>query len=271
LFPGESEINIVKEEWKAAFGGRGFRLSFLLMLLTMVAYSLPLYLLEREYGEGWPNAFQLAVEPIFFGGVILVFPFCGVMAHALSQVTEIQTGFLPMKVIRGGVSRIALHKAVAASLAGGLAPMLAFVAALILWHLLGTPIDPSQYPHHEIFFSEGVLYQNWYHRLYGLPMYASLALGMFLTGIVWAVIGLAAATWLPDKLFATVFVNVVYTVWMFNFPRQLFDIPMATPEALFNDGLTAPMAVNALLCNGVAVSIAYWVYWAGMKRRFGRA
>lgn len=262
----------MKQEIKSAFSGRGFFLASLLMFLCFLGYTLPGFLYSQDWGPGSPNAFTLVVGSIFFGGVILIFPICATMTYANTQVEEIRTSFVYWKAMRSSVWRISLHKAVASALSGAVATMVPFVIHAILWNLLAVPIDPVAYPSaHELTFAPGVFYNEWYTIHHALPVYVSMSIGMFICGAVWGVIALAVGVWLPDKLMTVTVTTGIYILWVYNFPYLLFKVRFPPPNALFNDGLTPEILVQALISNAVVLVAAMSIYYAGMKRRLQNA
>ena len=247
--------------------GKGFLFAFLTMFICMLLSIVPEWIVSADWGEYRPDALRLVVGSIFFGGVMLILPFCATLPHAIGQVDEVQSSFLYWRALRGSLRRIAGHKILSTALSGGLCVMLAFVVNVLVWNLIATPIDPITYPQHEQGFSKGVLYSEWYGVMYGAPMYASMSIGIFLCGSLWAVVGLAVAGWLPDKLLVMTIPVGIYFLWLYNLPRWLFGVSIPSPSALYNDGLTAEVLISALCSTGISFAAAVVTYYIGLKRR----
>lgn len=91
----------MKEELKSAFFSKRFLLAFGLMLSCFLGYSLPTWIFSADWGDEFrEGALQLSVGGIFFGGSMLLLPFCAGVTYAISQVDEVRTSFLEWKAIR---------------------------------------------------------------------------------------------------------------------------------------------------------------------------
>ena len=257
----------MREELKRALLGKGFLFSFLAMFVCIWMRILPDWLVSADWGEYRPDALHLVVGSIFFGGIMLILPFCATLTHAVSNVDEIQTSFIYWKALRSPLQRIARQKLISTALSGGLCVMLPFVLNIVIWNIVAVPIDPIAYPQHEQIFYEGVLYNDWYGVMHGLPMYTSMSLGIFLNGALWALVGLAVSVWLPDKLLVMTMPIGIYFLWMRDLPNRLFGVTIPHPSDLFNDGLTMEVLVQALIATGVSLLLAIAVYYTGLKRR----
>lgn len=257
----------MREELKMALLGKRFVFAFLAMFVCIWMRILPDWLVSADWGDYRPDALHLVIGSIFFGGVMLVLPFCATLPHAISNVDEVQTSFLYWKAMRSPLRKLARLKIISTALSCGLCVMLPFVINIVIWNIVAVPIDPITYPQHEQMFSDGVLYNDWYGVMYGLPMYISTSLGIFLNGALWALVGLAVSVWLPDKLLVMTIPVGVYFLWLYNLPRWMFGVTIPHPSSLFNDGLTLEVLVQGLIATGVSLVLAIAAYYAGLKRR----
>ena len=141
------------EEIKSIFKSRNYWMAFAISFLTLLGYSLSSWLNAVSVGESMEyreSALSLSVGGIFFGGFMLLFPFCASVAHATSQVDELQSGMARWRVMRGSVARYVGVKAAASMLAAFRSGILVsailrtssllMVATLVL---LGTPEPDS--------------------------------------------------------------------------------------------------------------------------------
>lgn len=108
------------EEIKSIFKSRNYWMAFAISFLTLLGYSLSSWLNAISVGESMEyreSALSLSVGGIFFGGFMLLFPFCASVAHATSQVDELRSGMARWRVMRGSVARYVGVKAAASMLA----------------------------------------------------------------------------------------------------------------------------------------------------------
>lgn len=258
----------MKEELKLAFGNRRMWLSFGIMLLCFLGMSVPNWLDSADWGELYrPTAFEQSLIGIFFGGVMLVMPFCASFPYATSIVEEMRTNYFQWKVMRTGIRRCARNKALAVALSGAVAVTAAYVLNAVLWHMIAMPYDPLTYPNHKIYFAEAVIWHAWDEIFYGVPILGWIGCGIFLVSGIWAFFGLTAAVWIPDKVLCTVIPVCIYHLWMAGFTWFLFGFRSVTPEALFNDGLTMDRLIQSLIAYGVMLPAAYSLYLLGVERR----
>ena len=119
----------MSEEIKSIFKSRNYWMAFAISFLTLLGYSLSSWLNAISVGESMEyreSALSLSVGGIFFGGFMLLFPFCASVAHATSQVDELRSGMARWRVMRGSVARYVGVKAAASMLAAALATTSAF-------------------------------------------------------------------------------------------------------------------------------------------------
>ena len=258
----------MKRELKRAFLSPYFLCSFGLLFLCFQGYPIPSWFatlwLEPEFRE---SAFQLSIGPIFFGSVMLIMPFCASVSHAFSQVEEIQSSMMHWRVLRSSVKRYASVKIIASALSAACSTSLAFIVNAVMWNLIAIPVDPIRYPSHEIGWGETCLYRKWYLIAHGLPVYAQIAIGIAFSAAIWAVVTLAVAAWIPDRLLAVSVPASIYYLWHLQLPRILFGVDIPHPGTLYNDALTIESALECIAVYAVVFLISLLVYWAGLRRR----
>lgn len=102
----------MKEELKSAFFSWRFVLAFGFMLTCFLGYSVPTWVFSADWGDEFrEGALQLSIGGIFFGGAMLLLPFCASVSHAISQVDEIRTSFLNWKIIRSSIRKYEIGRA----------------------------------------------------------------------------------------------------------------------------------------------------------------
>lgn len=142
----------MSEEIKSIFKSRNYWMAFAISFLTLLGYSLSSWLNAISVGESMEyreSALSLSVGGIFFGGFMLLFPFCASVAHATSQVDELRSGMARWRVMRGSVARYVGVKAAASMLAAALATTSAFALHAVIWNGIALPCDPAAY---DLFF-----------------------------------------------------------------------------------------------------------------------
>jgi hypothetical protein len=259
----------MKKELKRAFTSSMFFLSFFVFFLTLQGYALPTFInnLVNEPLEIRESALTLTLGGIFFGGAILLQPFCSPMAHAISQVDDLRSGILRWSVLRSSVVNYVARKAIVTFLSASLAIGGAFAIHSLLWNVLALPYNPLAYPNHEVPFAEETLFYAWSHIAYALPIYLQIMLGLAFSAGVWSVTALAAAVWVPDKLLAVTIPACIYQLWSGGLSYYLFGVRLISPSTLFNDWQTPERVKQALIAYGVLLVISLAVYYAGVKRR----
>lgn len=260
------------EELKRAFCSRLFWISFLIMLLCFAGYSIPSWLLagevELEYKE---SALQLSIGAIFFGSIMMFMPFCAAVSHAVSQVDDIHTSTLQWQTIRSSIKKYACIKMATSSLAAACSTAGAFVMHALICNIVALPVDPGRYQGHEIGFLDTCLYAGWYKVAYGLPMYTEMAIGIAFSAAVWAVVALAVAVWVPDRLLVVSIPACFYYIWHLQLPYYLFGVNIPHPGTLYNDALTAESAMQCIVAYGVVLLVSIPIYWVGLRRRMSDA
>ena len=259
----------MRKELKRAFTSPMFFLSTLVFFLTLQGYALPVYLnnLANEPLELRESALTLSLGGIFFGGAILLQPFCSPTTHAISQVDDLRSGIMRWSVLRGSVGSYTARKAFVSFLAAAAAIGGAFAIHFLLWNLLALPYDPIAYPNHEVPFMEDTLFFAWVSVAHALPIYLHITLGLALSAGVWSIVALAAAVWVPDKLLAVTIPACIYQLWSGSLSFHLTGVRLISPATLFNDGQTPERVKQALIAYGALLAISLIVYYAGIRRR----
>lgn len=257
----------MKEELKSAFFSWRFVVAFGLMLTCFLGYSLPTWIFSADWGEFREGALQLSVGGIFFGGSMLLLPFCASVPYAISQVDEIRTSFLDWKVIRGSVGKYARQKVVATMLSAAVATGLAFALHAFVWNTVAYPYDLVAHPYQEVPFSPKCIYSQWTDIFYAFPIYAWMTGGIAFCAAVWSVTALAVSVWVPDKLLTIIIPVCLYHLWSCRIFYHLFGIDVPHPGALYNDALTVERVWQSIVMYSLLLMISLILYLLGLRRR----
>lgn len=258
----------MRQEIRRALSSPCFLFSFAFMFACFLGYSLPSWVcsgwLEIEYRE---SAFQLSLGAIFFGGVMMLMPFCAAVSHAVSQVEELQSGVARWRALRGSLRRYAAVKMASSALSAACSTALAFVLHAVLWNIIALPVDPVRYPGHEIGFAETCVFSRWYLIAHGLPAYIEITAGIAFSAAVWAIVALAVAVWIPDGLLVVSVPACIYYMWHLQLPTILFGVQIQHPGTLYNDMLTLQSALECIGAYAVVLAASAGLYLAGLRRR----
>lgn len=262
----------MRAELRRAFTSPGFWGAALVMFFCLQGYALPVYLSQAHGIHSEPvalreSALALSLGGIFFGGMILLLPFCSSLAYAGSQVDDIRTGFLSLDLLRSSFQGYACRKVITAFVCAFAAAFGAFIAHASLWHLIAVPYDPVRYPNHEIPFWEESYFHQWAQVAHGWPIILNIGFGLAFTSGVWSVVALAAAAWVPDKLLVCVIPACLNKLWSANLAFYLFGVWLPSPDALFNDAQTVTGDLRCLVAFAIVLALAVMGYGAGLKRR----
>lgn len=258
----------MRQEIKNAFANNRFWIAILTMLLCFLGFSLPEWMVRCGQGDQmYMSAFGQSFAPIFFGGAMLMMPFCASIPHAASQVDEIRTNFLYEKGIRCNVNKYALYKMSAAVLSGAVAMGVASLLHSVIWNIVAGVYDPIAWPDTEVFFNETTIYYQLKDFPYAWPAYLHAAMGFAISGALWAMVGLSCAVWIPDTLLTITVPVILYYFWWYRLIGRVTGIRFPRPAALYNDGQTWADYWQALLFYAVLFVISYMIYWLGLKRR----
>ncbi|MEG2266288.1 MAG: hypothetical protein RSC68_18390 [Acinetobacter sp.] len=262
----------MKAELKRGFTSPLFFLSMAVLFLCLQGYSLPSYC-NQWFGEGIEplelrqSALSMTLGGIFFGGMLLLLPFCASMAYATIQVDDLRSSLMKWSVLRSSIRCYAARKITVAFLCGAIAAGLAFSIHASLWHLLTLPYDPLMYPNHEIGFWQDSFFLEWSTISNGLPMIIEIAFGLALTAGIWSVVALAVSIWVPDKLLVVIIPASIFKLWSANLSYYLFGFRLPSPDTLFNDAQTVQGDLQCLVAYSVLLLLAITVYFIGLKRR----
>lgn len=257
---------MLRQELRIIIRGRNFWIATMVMFLCFCGFSVPYWVAYDLPIAYMPSALHLSVGGIFFGGVMLLIPFCSAFVCVENQSDEVCTSFFQWTVFRCSCVKYSACKLSAAMLGGAIAVMLAFAVHALMWHFIALPYNPVEYPEHA-FFSEGTLYYLWQQKQYAWPIYLSMSIGIGLSGGLWAIVGLTAAVWISDKILAISIPVGLYYLWFKRVITIVFGIRLPSPDALYNDALTPDIIVSSLLTHAVFFIIAVLLYWFGVKRR----
>jgi hypothetical protein len=258
----------MRYELRQALLSRWFLLAFLVMLAALFGLSVPEWFISWDWGTEYrQSALQQAIMPIFFGGTMLLFPFCACAAYASNQSEEIRTHFLEWKLLRGSTFIYARNKISANFIASGLSIAFAFLVHALIWRLIALPSDPIQYSAHEIPFAEDCIYQPWLNIMHGLPILLWMALGMAFMGGVWGTAGLAVAIWMPDPLLTISVPTFLYFLWNSSATSVLLGFRLPHAGDLYNDALTWPIVFTSLWVNLTLLLVLALIYSIGLYRR----
>ena len=245
-------------------------ISFLICLLTFMGYSVPYWIGCNSIGE-WmeyrESALQLSIGGIFFGGFMLLLPFCAALAHSTSQIDDMNYIIMQWEVLRGSISKYVRNKVCSSMFAAAISTSSAFIIHAILWNLIALPVDPATYPNHTIYFSKECIFYNWYTICYGLPVYIEIAIGIAFTASVWSVVALAISIWIHDKLLTITIPSFLYYLWNADVVFFFTGIKTPHPAILFNDGLTIQKAFISIISYSVVLTFSLIIYVAGCQRR----
>lgn len=260
----------MQEELKRAIKAPQARASFLVCFFTLMGYSAAYWIgciIIDEWIEYRESALHLSLGGIFFGGFMLLLPFCAALAHSTSQVDDMGSGMMQWEALRGSVFKYVRVKVGTCMIVAAVTASCAFVVHAIIWNLIALPPDPATYPNHMIYFSQECLFHDWFSICYGLPIYIEMTIGIAFTASVWAVVALAIAVWIPDKLLTVSIPSFLYYLWNADVVLYFTGIRLPHPAILFNDGLSVQKAIISVISYLVVLAISLFFYTMGCKRR----
>lgn len=201
-----------------------------------------------------PSAFIYSLEPILFGGVIYLFPFCACLP------------VLMKKKVKSPTSKLTLETLLHTFTSGGVAVAIPFIFHTILWNILAVPVNPAQYESHQLQLY-GLL-NNLYDKFYGIPVYMIFFCGMFLCGGVYAIMALAFRSTLPDQVVAFMLPAVIYFFWL-KLSTTLSIQYFPAPVDLFDEGITVeniPISIIVYLLLLIIFSTIYYISDRSIRR-----
>lgn len=262
----------MRAEFRRTFSSTGFWTAMIIMFLCLQGFALPVHVHQTygKYAESIANrqsALALTIGGIFFGGAILLLSFCATLVHAGHLVDDIRTDFFSWCLARSSVKKYAISKIVVAFVSAFAAMFLAFISHALLWQWLGIPYDPFEYPNQEIAFWSESYFSTWATIAHGWPIILNLALGMAISAGSWAIVALAVAVWIPDKLLVCIIPACIEKLWRANLSYYLFGIWLPAPDTLFNDAQTLQGNMECICAYAVVIVISVFLYVVGLKRR----
>lgn len=248
----------------------GTMLAYCIVLVCFFGFSIPVWLsTEGSALDYRASALELSLGGIFFGGIMLMLPFCAAIPGAISQVDEMRSGFLYLRGIRESARHYVFSRMLSAMAAGAISLAVPFILNCLLWHCIALPYDPVTYPDQEIIFYD--LYNEWSRSAYAVPMYMWIAFGLAITGAVWSLISLATAVWVPDKLVAVMVPIGICYFWAYGLFGHLLGIALPSPSGMYNDGLSWSRCFQTMIMYAVLGGAAFAVFDIGVRRRLRNA
>lgn len=258
----------MKQELRNAFCNSRFWIALCAMTICFFGFSLPTWIVRVSQGDiAYMDAVSQGFTPIFFGGSILLFPFLATLPYATSQVDEIRTGFHQTKAIRTTTFKYVITKILPVALSGAAVMGGAILVHSLVWIIVAGPYNPILRPDTEVFFSPGTVYDTLMKTPYAWQAFVHAIVGFTITGAVWAVVGLATAAWIPDKILTITVPVAIYFFWVYQFLFYLFGIKLQSPSALYNDGQYWPMYYQSVIAHIILFCGASFLYYKGIKRR----
>lgn len=201
------------------FRNKGAWLSFAVLLACCFSASIPLWYESKgiEVADQ-PSAFMYSLEPILFGGVIQLFPFCACLPGAMHN--------------RNRYGKISPARVFTL---GSIATALPFIIHSIVWNILALPSNPAVYSSHELQMF-GLL-NDLYGIAYGIPVYVIFTFGMILCGGSLALVHQLCIIWFRDQVAAFIFPSVLYFGWLL-LSIHFTWLQLPAPVDLFDEGLT---------------------------------
>lgn len=262
----------MRQELRSAFCNARFWIALVAMTICLFGFSLPEWLTRIAQGDRmYMDAVSLGFAPIFFGGAILLFPFCAALPYATSQVDDIRTGFMFTKGIRTTTVKYMRNKVIAVALSGAAVMGIACLIHSVTWNIVAGPYDPIANPDNEVVFSPGTVYATLMLSPYGWQAFVHAILGFAITGAVWSVVGLATSVWIPDNLLAITVPVALYFFWQYQLLYPMLGIRLPSLSGLYNDGQLWERYYAVVAVNLLIFATAAFVYYKGMKRRLQNA
>ena len=98
-------------------------------------------------------------------------------------------------------------------------------------------------------------------------MYVEMTLGIAFSAAMWAIVALAVAVWIPDRLLTISVPACIYYLWHLQLPYYLFGVRAPHPGTLYNDALTLESAIQCLCAYVIVFTVSLFVYLGGLRRR----
>lgn len=227
-------------------------ISIAAFMLCLLGSSLPIWFIRISQGDReLMSAMDLSLIPVFFGGGILLVPFCAAISYASEQVLELQTGFIKPYIIRRSINRYVYEKVVSAGISGALALGGGCLLHILLWHCLAGTYNTALRPDIEVNFAENTLYASLVRTPLGIAAYLHVVTGFAITGAFWSIIGLWIATIIPDTQLVITIPVVIYYLWKSNFSIYLVGVELPDFTGFYNDGITMEKYTETLCFHAI--------------------
>ncbi len=258
----------MKQDFKSLFHSKQLYVGIFAFFMCLLLTTLPMFLERCAQGDKeYMSAMDLTFVPIFFGGTILVLPFCASLGSAHMQVDEIRSNFISYRCLRSGFKKYVFEKINIAFFSGALILFVAGLMHVVLCHLLGGVYDPENRPYIEVSFAEGTCYDVLTKSQYGYRAYLHLLIGFMITGGVLSVFSLTFSAFFPDTVLVLSLSVVLYYVLKNDFTHIMFGFSLPDIAALYNDGTTFQLYAKTLFQYGFMLCISIFLYCYKMKRR----
>lgn len=255
-------------EIKYAFKRPQIYIGMIGFLACLLCTSLPIWIERLAQGDrDYMSAMSQSFIPIFFGGSILVLPFCAAIAYATAQADEIKSGFILPRAIRGALNQYVFTKVCAAAVAGAFALGMACLLHIVIWHIIAGSYNVDARPGVEVMFVEGTIYDSLIRFPYAWPAYIHVTIGLGLTGAVWSIVALWVASSMPDTQLVVTIPVVLYYLLKSHVTVYLFGFELPDFTGLYNDGVLWSQYGGILLFHLLIATLAVWGYRCNIRRR----
>ncbi len=259
---------------KGIFDRHNFSLGIILTLTALVVMEIPEMLQCPELYEDpiyYSSALQFVLEPIYYGGFILMVPLAAAIPYTGRFVNQVQSGNCYYAMIRSGRRRYICRELFRAFVQGGGSVACGFVIYAVLCNLLFIPSNPLVYESHILPF-DGTIYEQMYQTVGGLPMYVYITFMIFLSAGCWALVAMTTAVWMPDSLIAITSPLIIYYIWLWGGIQNVEWLPFSIgPTDLFNDGLTMEILIGNLTQYAILAVFCILLFRIGIGRRIQNA
>lgn len=259
---------MIRQELGRIFRQSNLYIALAAFLLCLSGASAQMWIIRSAEGDAaLMSAMQLCFTPVFFGGSILLVPFCAAISCSQAQVDEITGGNIRFRVLRCGFLRYSSGKLLSAMIAGFVALGGAFAIHALIWHIVAGPYDPIGRPDVMVDFYEGTIYHTYIQKPWAYGAYLHATIGFGITGALWAVISMLCAVLMADTVLATTMPVVLYYLWKSNFTRYMFGFSLPDFTGLYNDGVLWNEYWETLLIHLGLLIITAAAYVFVLKRR----
>ena len=261
-----------KQELKRIFRSGNLYIALSAFLICLSASSAQIWFVYSSSEDvSLLSAMYLCFIPVFFGGTILLVPFCAAISCSQAQADEMTSGNVRFRVLRCGFFRYSAGKMCAGMLAGFVSLGGAFAIHTLIWHLAAGPYDPVNRPDTVLQLVEGTVYQYYLQQPWAYGAYLPAILGFGITGALWAAVSLLCAVLMMDAVLAAVLPVLLYYLWKTNFTAYLFGFSLPDFTGLYNDGVFWPDYWQALIAHFLLLVIVWIAYGIVLKRRIRNA